>query len=295
MIDVETLEFGYPGQSTDVIRDISFSINEGEIFGFLGPSGSGKSTTQKILIGLLSDYRGRLRILGKYGRDWDHRFYNHIGVGFELPNHFDKLSGIENLQLFSSFYGSGAKQSQFGSIEQLLELLGLSDSADKPVSAYSKGMKMRLNFARALLNDPDLLFLDEPTAGLDPVTSRKLKDIILALKARGKTIFLTTHNMHDADELCDRVAFIVDGQLRLIGQPRQLKLEYGERSVQVEYGKSGAASESDQSAKVKFQMHGLGKNHDFLNLLAHPNLRSIHSQEASLEDVFIITTGSQLL
>ena len=292
MIEVESLTFRYPKQQADTIRSIDFQIAQGEIFGFLGPSGSGKSTTQKLLIGLLRNFSGRLKILGKDAAEWNHEFYNHIGVGFELPNHFTKLTGLENLRLFASFYGNKATGAFGKSPADLLALVDLSDSANQPTSQYSKGMKMRLNFARALLNDPELLFLDEPTAGLDPINARKIKDIIQDLKHQGKTIFLTTHNMHDADELCDRVAFIVEGELREVGEPQALKRQHGRHSVEVAIAdREGART----SQKHQFELDGLGSNQRFLDLLNNEKIESIHSLEATLEEVFIHSTGTHLI
>ena len=287
MIVVQDLCYRHPGQDEDTIRGISFSIAPGEIFGFLGPSGSGKSTTQKLLIGLLKHYRGNMEVMEREARDWNHEIYRHIGVGFELPNHFLKLSGLENLDLFASFYGD--EKLFVMDTMQLLEMVGLQDAATQQVGENSKGMKMRLNFARALLNDPSLLFLDEPTAGLDPVNAKTIKDIIRQQRQKGKTIFLTTHNMHDADQLCDRVAFIVDGELSLIDEPAKLKQQYGSKSVEVVI-----RSEQGQPETHHFELDGLGGNRQFLELLDAGKVESIHSQEASLEEVFIKTTGAQL-
>ena len=289
MIDVQDLCFRYPGQEVDTIRGISFSIAAGEIFGFLGPSGSGKSTTQNLLIGLLKNYQGSLRIMDKDAHAWNHEIYQHIGVGFELPNHFSKLSGLENLELFASFYGTGSPQQRDPG--DLLELVGLQDAANQRVGEYSKGMKMRLNFARALINDPLLLFLDEPTAGLDPVNAKIIKDIIRDQQQQGKTVFLTTHNMHDADELCDRVAFIVEGELNLIDVPAALKLRHGRKSIEIITRSGGASAPPDVH---QFELDHLGGNPEFLDLLNSTSVESIHSQEATLEEVFIKTTGARL-
>ncbi len=289
MIDVQDLCYAYHGQDEDTIRGISFSIAAGEIFGFLGPSGSGKSTTQKLLIGLLRNYQGKLQIMDRDAHTWDHRLYQHIGVGFELPNHFSKLTRLENLQLFASFYGAGAELPH--SPSELLERVGLQDAAKQRVGEYSKGMKMRLNFARALLNNPSLLFLDEPTAGLDPVNAKIIKDIIRDQQQQGKTVFLTTHNMHDADELCNRVAFIVEGELSLIDEPAVLKLRHGQQSVEV-IARPG--EEYTQPDVHCFELDQLGSNQQFIVLLNSNTVESIHSQEATLEEVFIKTTGARL-
>lgn len=291
MIEVDSLCFRYPKQDSDTIKGIGFKVDAGEIFGFLGPSGSGKSTTQKLLIGLLNNYSGDIALLGKDAKAWKHDLYQHIGVGFELPNHFAKLSGLENLKLFASFYGAGRKKESLSPME-LLELVDLTESANRRVGQYSKGMKMRLNFARAMLNDPQILFLDEPTAGLDPVTARRIKDIIKAQQEIGKTIFLTTHNMHDADELCDRVAFIVEGSLRLMGAPKSLKQEHGQHSVCVE---TVSNTNPEVSNSQEFPLLDIGNNPAFIDLIKRQKVTAIHSQEATLEEVFIKTTGSNLL
>ncbi|MCG8414529.1 MAG: ABC transporter ATP-binding protein [Pseudomonadales bacterium] len=287
MIEVNNLGYRYPGEEKETLKELSFEIEKAEIFGFLGPSGSGKSTTQKLLIGLLENYSGSARAMDKEVSVWGHEYYRHIGVGFELPNHFSKLSGQENLKLFESFYGGTPAGGR--SITELLALVNLTDAAARPVAQYSKGMKMRLNFARALLNNPDILFLDEPTAGLDPVTARQLKNTILELKGEGKTIFLTTHNMHDADELCDRVGFIVDGELSLIGEPKVLKREQGSQLVTVQ-----VREENGGIAEHHFPLDSLHQNREFLDLLAQKDIESLHSQESSLEEVFIAATGKTL-
>ncbi|MFA6402475.1 MAG: ABC transporter ATP-binding protein [Salinivirgaceae bacterium] len=282
MIKVSELVFRYPKQKEDAIKGISFSIEKGEIYGFLGPSGAGKSTTQKILIRLLTGYKGTIQVLGKDLTQWDNRFYNHIGVGFELPNHYAKLTGLENLELFASFYQNPRKN-----LIELLEMVGLQDAAHKKTEEYSKGMKMRLNFVRALIHNPEILFFDEPTSGLDPINARTIRNIITHLKSEGKTIFLTTHNMHDADELCDRVAFITNGKIQAEGAPKALKLQYGKPLLRVEYENHGLHSQ-------EFELVQLGQNEQFFNLLKNQSIVSIHTREASLDEVFIKTTGEKL-
>ncbi|MEO0896573.1 MAG: ABC transporter ATP-binding protein [Bacteroidota bacterium] len=282
MIRVNQLHFTYAGADQAAVKDVAFDIAEGEIFGFLGPSGAGKSTTQKILIRLLKGYEGKIEVMEKSLDQWSHDYYEEIGVGFELPNHYTKLSAIENLNFFGSFYQKAVKKP-----EELLEMVGLEEHGKKMISEYSKGMKMRLNFVRSLMHDPSLLFFDEPTSGLDPGNARIIKDIILDLKQKGKTIFLTTHDMATADELCDRIAFMVDGQLATIQSPKELKLEHGRRRVKLEYG-------TPPLQTAEFALDGLGTNEAFLNILKEDTLQTIHSEEATLEDIFIKVTGKSL-
>ncbi len=211
MITVENLSFTYHKAVKPALKGLHFEIAHGEIFGFLGPSGAGKSTMQKILIGLLKDFQGQVSVFGKDLKDWQSDYYERVGVSFEFPNHYLKLTALENLRYFAALYGNATKEPR-----RLLERVGLGEDGDKPVAQFSKGMKNRLNVARALLHDPELLFLDEPTTGLDPVNARLIKELIEEQRSAGKTVFLTTHNMTVADELCDRVGFIVDGEVRLI-------------------------------------------------------------------------------
>ncbi len=212
MIKVKNVSFSYTKKP--FVKDISFSVGGGEIFGFLGPSGAGKTTLQKILTGLISTYDGSAVVAGMECKRHNNSFYEKIGVDFEFSTLYEKLTARQNLQFFSSLY-----RNQPVSIDNLLEAVGLHNDADKKVSDYSKGMKSRLNFIKSLLHDPSILFLDEPTSGLDPTNSRLMKDMILEEKRKGKTIIITTHNMHDATELCDKVAFIVNGEIRAWDSP----------------------------------------------------------------------------
>lgn len=283
MIDVQHVCFTYAGRSAAALHDLSFTIERGEIFGFLGPSGAGKSTTQKILIGLLKGYAGHARVLGKDLSAWKSDYYERIGVSFEHPNHFLKLTALENLSYFGSLYSRPCLPSQ-----ELLELVGLEHDGTTQVGQFSKGMKNRLSVARALLHRPELLFLDEPTSGLDPANAHRIKELIRAQCDAGTTIFLTTHDMAVADTLCDRVAFIMDGHIRLINSPRALKLTYGSPTVQVEYGHNG------QTTREAFPLTGLSDNRAFLHLLQSEQVQTIHSQEASLEDIFMQVTGRRI-
>lgn len=279
MIDVQGLYFSYD-RKKDFIRDVAFGVKEGEIFGFLGPSGAGKSTLQKILSGILRNYRGSVRVLDTEIKNRKETFYENIGMVFEFPNLYGKFTALENLLLFSSLY----KKNTVNAIE-LMERVGLAGDLHKKVSGYSKGMKMRLAFVRAILHQPSLLFLDEATNGLDPGYARIIKDLILEQKKEGKTIILTTHNMHDAEELCDRVAFIVDGQIKALDTPYELRA--GNRDVPVSYTFRGRQKEETASAMLS----GLHLDEDFMMRLNRGLLTGIHSREPSLEDVFIELTG----
>ncbi|MCR4397716.1 MAG: ABC transporter ATP-binding protein [Firmicutes bacterium] len=283
MIQVRGLSFRYRGGARPAVDGVSFEVEKGEILGFLGPNAAGKTTTQKILIKLLTGYSGEIRILGKDLERWGPEYYSKIGVVFEFPSHYQKLTALENLEFFRSLHGPGTEDPL-----RLLELVGLRDDARTRVSAYSKGMQVRLNFARALLNKPQLLFLDEPTAGLDPAGSRGIRDLIREQKAAGHTVFLTTHNMFIADELCDRVAFIVDGRIELVGAPSKLKIERGEHVVSVGLERDGRIVERE------FPMKGLADNPGFVETLRTEKVLTIHSKEPTLEDVFIRVTGRRL-
>lgn len=283
MITVTDLSFQYTQAGRPAVAGLNFEIQPGEIFGFLGPSGSGKSTTQKILIGLLKGYQGRVTVFGRDLTRWGSDYYERIGVAFEVPNLFLKLTALENLAYFGALYNHPPRN-----LQDLLRAVGLEEDGRTPVGQYSKGMKNRLNVARALLHDPELLFLDEPTSGMDPVNARLVKDLVQAQRAAGKTVFLTTHNMAIAEELCDRVAFLIDGQIALIDTPRALKLRYGQRQVLVEYDLNSHAE------RQYFPLEDLGNNQAFFSLLKANPVQTIHTQEASLEDIFIRVTGREL-
>lgn len=288
MITVQDLRFTYPGTQKEVLHGLGFHVEKQEILGFLGPSGAGKSTTQKILIGLLRRYQGRVRVLGRELRGWGSDYYEQIGVSFELPNHYLKLTALENLNYFRSLYRGPTHDPM-----EVLAWVGLAEDARQRVAHFSKGMKIRLNVARSLLHKPQVLFLDEPTTGLDPVNARRIKDLIRTQRAGGTTVFVTTHDMTVADELCDRVAFITEGDLRVVDAPGVLKKRYGKRSVAVEYVERGG-DPSDVRAR-EFPLDGLGDNEEFVRLLqSAQRLETIHTQETTLENIFIQVTGREL-
>ncbi len=280
MISVKDLYFSYTKKP--FIEQVNFEVESGEIFGFLGPSGAGKSTLQKILTGLITTYSGSVKVNGTEVKQRKNSFYEQIGVDFEFPSLYEKLTGRANLRFFNSLY-----QKQ-GDVETLLASVGLLADADKKVADYSKGMKSRLNFIKAILHDPDILFLDEPTSGLDPSNARLMKDMILKEKAKGKTIILTTHNMFDATELCDRVAFIVDGKIKALDAPHNLIMSKGATKITYTYAQNG---------KEKIEHISLRKTSEdelLSRLLKDNQLLSIHSSEPTLNDIFVELTGRHL-
>jgi fluoroquinolone transport system ATP-binding protein len=284
VIAVRDLHFTYAPSDQAAVRGLAFAVERGEIFGFLGPSGAGKSTTQTVLIGLLEGYSGSVRVRGREVAAWTADDYERIGVSFEAPNHFLKLTGLENMRYFGALYHGATRPPA-----ALLESVGLQSDGNRRVGEYSKGMKCRLSIARSLLNNPELIFLDEPTGGLDPMNVERVKDIIRAERERGATIFLTTHDMAAADALCDRVAFIVDGRIDCIDSPRALKLKHGERTVRVEY------RSADRTMQVDFPLDGLADNAVFHQVLREEDVQTIHTREAALADVFIRVTGRTLV
>lgn len=283
MLKVQSLYHSYTNDENYAVKDISFQIKKGEIFGFLGPSGAGKSTTQNILIGLLPMQKGRVEISEIDVQKPSEKLFNLIGVSFEQPNIYKKLSGLENLEFHRRMFSVDTVDPM-----ELLRMVGLEDAANKKAGGYSKGMLQRLVFARSMINNPKVWFLDEPTSGLDPTTASKIKEIIKRKNEEGVTIFLTTHNMHIAEELCDRVGFINDGCLDLIDSPRNLKLKYGEGLVKVEYRSKGELTRDSLVIKDERDRKKL------INIINEGNIETIHSQEATLEEIFIKVTGRGL-
>jgi fluoroquinolone transport system ATP-binding protein len=283
MIEVSHVYHDYEGKGNDAVHDVSFRIEDGEIFGFLGPSGAGKSTVQNIMTKLLSLQKGEILYDGRSIRELKKTFFNSVGYSFEHPNIFNRLTGYENLKYFAGLFSVPTEKP-----EKLLDMVGLTSSMHKRAGRYSKGMKQRLIFARSLINRPKILFLDEPLSGLDPRTGNVIKEIIRSLRTKGTTIFMTTHNMHAADELCDVVAFINEGRIVACDTPRHLKLEYGEKGVIVEY---------TRDKKVKTEVLNLTRDTDLkrFTALAKENLiETLHSKEASLEAIFTHLTGRGL-
>ena len=279
---VKDLFYNYRASREDVVKGVSFDVRRGEIFGLLGPSGAGKTTIQKILIRLLEGYRGQVSYFGQDLNTVGKTLYEQIGVGFEMPVHFTKMTALENMRYFSGFY------KQTANIQELMEKVGLWEYRDYKAGEYSKGMKVRLNFVRAMLNKPRMLFLDEVTNGLDPKNARIIKDIISDFRNQGGTVFLTTHLMNDVEQLCDRIVFCVSGKLGEISTPRDLKIKHGKRDVTVEYRENGKVDEA------LFPMAGIGENKAFIELLNTKQIETIHSGETTMEDIFIKVTGVEI-
>ena len=283
MIDVKNLSHSYGNDDILAVKNISFHVQQGETYGFLGPSGAGKSTTQNILTGLLDLQQGDVLVAGYDIRKKDAARFNSIGVSFEQANVYGKLTALENLQYYASLFDVPTRDPM-----ELLELVGLKEHARERASTFSKGMKHRLTFARSMLNRPKLWFLDEPTTGLDPAIAATIKDIIRQEKAKGTTVFLTTHNMHIAEELCDRVAFIVDGELKLIDTPKNLKQKFGHKVAEVEYLEQGLPLQK------KFRLTDAEEKKALSRLIQEKEILTMHTKEATLEEIFIEVTGKGL-
>jgi len=283
MIKVEGLYHSYLRNGRYAIKDVNFEIDKGEIFGFLGPSGAGKSTTQGILTGLLQLQKGNVTVAGYSIKNISRKMFNKIGMSFEQSNVYSKMTAKENLYFYSRLFDVKTRDPV-----ELINLVGLSGKENIKTGEFSKGMKHRLTFARSMINNPSMWFLDEPTTGLDPAIAADIKDIIKERNNKGVTVFLTTHNMFIADELCGRVGFIVDGEIKLIDSPKNLKLQYGKKLVDVEYTQNGKLKKETFSTIKQEDKNALNK------IIASKEIRTMHTKEATLEEIFIKVTGRGL-
>ena len=284
MIKVNNLFHSYSHDEKYAVKNVSFEIAKGEVFGFLGPSGAGKSTTQGVLNGLLPLQKGHVEVAGYNIKNSPRAFFNKIGVSFEQSNVYGKLTAIENLEFYRKLFDVPTRDPM-----ELLEMVGISHVANKKTEEFSKGMSHRLTFARSMINNPEIWFLDEPTTGLDPAIASKIKDVVKNENQNGTTVFLTTHNMYVADELCDRVAFIIDGEIKLIDSPRNLKLQYGERLVEVEYKVDSKTKKESFSLIIEEERLKLNE------IIKSGNIETMHTKEATLEEIFIKVTGRGLI
>ena len=226
---IEAFDLTRDYQHLRMVNRISFYVYPGEIFGFLGLNGAGKTTTIKMLTGLLRPTCGTAKVAG-----WDvvhqrKQMQSCIGVVFEQQNIYDRISAFDNLIFTARLYGSSKKR-----VDQVLQMVGLAERAKEKVQKYSNGMKQRLLIARALLPDPDVIFLDEPTKGLDPQVSRAIRSLVLGLSEQGVTIFLTTHYIEEAEHLCNRVAILNQGKIVALDSPANLKRQYGSTNSSLE-------------------------------------------------------------
>lgn len=277
-IEAEKLSRAFNGRQA--VDNISFSVAAGEIFGFLGHNGAGKTTTIRMLSGQLLPSSGGARVAGCDVVTEQQRLKPLIGVVSEHQNLYERMSGRDNLEFAARLYGQNLRR-----VDEALEQVGLTDRAKDKVSKYSNGMKQRLLIARALLHHPQIVFLDEPTRGLDPVVGREIRRLILDLSHEGVTVFLTTHYMDEADQLCGRVAFLCDGRIVALDTPGNLKVAYGQKSVKV-------MLENGQSLNIALDDENAGKQLE--KLVNEGHVRTLHSAEATLEEVFIQIAGREL-
>ena len=262
------------------VDGISFTVRAGEIFGLLGHNGAGKTTTIRMLTGRTRPTDGQARVAGfDVVTDRD-RIKPLINLVFEDQNLYERFSGRDNLRIFADLY-----RVPRGRVADLLAEVGLTEAAGRKVKTYSTGMKQRLLIARALVNQPRVLFLDEPTRGLDPASARELRRLVAGLSAAGTTVFLTTHDMDEADELCHRVAFLSHGKMVALDAPRELKLRYGRREARV-------LLQDRTEQTVDFDDPAGAARLD--GWLRAGQVLTIHSQEGTLEDVFIALAGRPL-
>ena len=274
----------YAYDQLTAVDHIDFKVKEGEILSFLGPNGAGKTTTVKMLTGQLRPKEGKAILLGMDVVQETERVQAQIGVCFELTNLYEQMSAEENLNLFAKLFG--VKDFDAGA---LLVRVGLDGRGKDRVETYSKGLKQRLMFARSLVNRPRILFLDEPTEGLDPVSSETIRNVILEERERGTTVFLTTHDMVEADKLSDRVAFIDQGEIAALDTPHNLKQQYGKRAIKAEVARADGRLESKE---IILDMPETAEA--IRELFTQEQVVTIHSEEATLEDIFIRITGRGL-
>ena len=280
-IQVQDISYSYG--DLKAVKGISFDVSPGEILGFLGPNGAGKSTTIKMLTGQLRPKSGVALVLAMDVTRDTSPVQARIGVCFEEKNLYLNMSAQENLRFFASLFGIKKPD-----IDTLLRKVGLADRAKDRVNSYSKGMRQRLMLARALINRPDVLFLDEPTAGLDPVSSKAVRGLIKEEAERGAAVLLTTHDMWEADELSDRVAFINEGTLYAVDTPDNLKLEHGKRAVKVRVRHGGEIREE------VYELDEADAGEKLKRAVSTEGLMTIHTEEATLERIFIQMTGRGL-
>lgn len=263
-----------------VLKDVTFEVKKGEIFGFLGPSGSGKTTTIKILTSQLIHTKGEVTIFDESLQKKTTKHYlKKVGILTDNSTLYERLSVYQNLLLYCKLYEVSASR-----IDKVLEDVNLLGDKKTIVQKLSKGMKQRVVLARAFLHKPKILFLDEPTSALDPVNTKHIYKGLRKLNEQGTTIFLTTHDMVEAEELCDRVAFLHQGEIKLLDTPKNLRLKFSRKSISLIVGEGN-------SITVKNDEQGAKQISDYMK---NGQLLSIHSNEPTLGDIFVQLTGSEL-
>ncbi|WP_181347887.1 ABC transporter ATP-binding protein [Thalassobacillus sp. CUG 92003] len=263
------------------LEDVNFNVGHGEIFGFLGPSGSGKTTTIKILTGQLHPTDGKAEVFGVPTSALNSPYYRKkFGVLTDNSGLYERLSIFDNLKLYCDLYDVPVRR-----IDEALDMVNLKAEQKKIVSKLSKGMLQRVLLARTLLHEPDLLFLDEPTAALDPANSQHIHEGLRQLNAKGTTIFLTTHDMQEAEDLCDRVALLNKGRVQLLDQPKALRRQFSDATVTVELrdGRAIILSTGPEAAET---MHTHMVNNE---------VAAIYTNEPTLGDIFVEVTGRELI
>lgn len=263
------------------VEDVHFKVKKGEIFGFLGPSGSGKTTTIKILTGQLDPTEGEALVFGESVSNLKNpKERKRFGVLTDNSGLYGRLSIYENLKLYCQLYDLPLSK-----IDESLAFVNLKEESKKKVSTLSKGMTQRVILARAILHEPELLFLDEPTSALDPVNTLHIYDGLRALNKKGTTIFLTTHDMQEADTLCDRVAFLNKGKIQLLDKPSELKKKYADATLTVELANNEKVvlRKDEEGAEEMFQ------------LMKGNQVVTVHSNEPTLGDIFVKVTGGELV
>jgi ABC-2 type transport system ATP-binding protein len=277
---IETKNLSRTFNGRKAVQEVTIAVEEGEIFGLLGPNGAGKTTTIRMLTGQLRPTSGEATVTGcDIVRDRG-RMKSKIGVVFEYQNLYERMTGGENLRFAARLFGSDERR-----VREMLERIELQDRANDPIRRYSNGMKQRLLIARALIHEPKILFLDEPTKGLDPTASRKIRDLVKELAEHGVTILLTTHYMEEADQLCDHLAFLNEGRIVAMDTPQNLKVAHGRRLVRI-------VRKDGSSRTIQLDDPTDGKN--LGDWAAAGEILTVHSAEASLEEIFIRLTGKGL-
>lgn len=266
-------------KETKALSNVNFHVEEGEIFGFLGPSGAGKTTTIKLLTGQLNQNDGEATMFGNPVISQLDTLYQNIGILSDNSGLYDNLTVYENLKLFADI-----RHLPSSVINDVLKKIQLDGEEKKLVKKLSRGMRQRILFARAILHKPKILFLDEPTSALDPATSEAVHKMILDLNKEGTTVFLTTHNMEEADKLCDRVAFLNHGEIVELGNPMELKLKYAKNEIQIK---------TNASKTYVIEKNGEAIQ-TLLPMLLEEGISTMHSIEPDLKTIFLDITGREL-